>query len=201
MCVHEGCVANPNARKRMSVSAKSPPSPAAPAGGVPAIPSQKLTVVEANAMNDDEKRIKHLEMIQAVVTRLAGNSFSMKGWCITLVTALIALSAKDANWRYAGLALLPAIFFWGLDAYYLRQERLFRKLFDAVRTENKLRYFGMNTSNVADLVASWPRVLVSRTLIGFYLPVLLAVGAIIVYAVRHQPAPQTTTPASIVSRQ
>jgi hypothetical protein len=32
-------------------------------------------------------KIKHLEMIQAVISRLANNSFLLKGWSITLVSA------------------------------------------------------------------------------------------------------------------
>jgi len=64
-------------------------------------------------MTDDEKQIKHLELIQQVVSRLAGNSFSIKGWSITLVSALFELAAKDSNVRYAILALLPALCFWG----------------------------------------------------------------------------------------
>jgi hypothetical protein len=43
--------------------------------------------------------IKHLEMIQGVVDRLAENSFKYKGWCITLVSALLALAAKDLHGR------------------------------------------------------------------------------------------------------
>jgi hypothetical protein len=31
----------------------------------------------------DERRVKHLEMIQAVVARLGNNAFLIKGWSIT----------------------------------------------------------------------------------------------------------------------
>jgi predicted membrane channel-forming protein YqfA (hemolysin III family) len=62
-----------------------------------------------NTMN--EPRIKHLEMIQVVINRLAGNSFMLKSWSITVVSALMALAAKDANARYALLALFPALCF------------------------------------------------------------------------------------------
>src|SRR5438552_18609082 len=121
-------------------------------------------------MDADEQKAKHLEMIQAVVSRLAGNSFSVKGWSITLVSALFALAAKDANVRYAVLALLPALCFWGLDAYYLRQERLFRKLYDAVRTGATvgdpptpvIQLFSMNTTPVSPMVDSWARTAISK---------------------------------------
>jgi len=39
----------------------------------------------------------HLEMIQAVVARLAQNSFALKGWSVTLVAACLALGAKERS--------------------------------------------------------------------------------------------------------
>ena len=59
-------------------------------------------------------KIAHLEMIQGVVNRLAHSSALLKGWS-------------------ALLAFLPAVVFWGLDGYYLWQERLFRNLYKHVR--------------------------------------------------------------------
>jgi hypothetical protein len=134
---------------------------------------------------------KHLEMIQAIVSRLAGNSFSIKGWSVTLVSALFALAAKDANVQYAAMALLPALCFWGLDGYYLRQERLFRKLYDKVR-QNHLdnppqlgQLFSMDTSEFGTLVPSWAKTLFSKSIFWLHAPIVAAVGAVIIYAVRR----------------
>ena len=44
-----------------------------------------------------ENKQKHLEFIQTTINRIAGNCFLLKGWAITLVAALFALSAKDAG--------------------------------------------------------------------------------------------------------
>lgn len=76
---------------------------------------------------------KHLEFIQAIISRQANNSFLLKGWSVTLVAALFALAAKDANSRFVWVALVPVFIFDGLDAYYLHQEKQFRSLFDFVR--------------------------------------------------------------------
>jgi len=35
-----------------------------------------------------EAKLKHLEMIQDVIKRMASNSFLLKGWSLTLVVAL-----------------------------------------------------------------------------------------------------------------
>ncbi len=109
-------------------------------------------------MDTDEKRIKHLEMIQGVINRLAGNSFAIKGWSITLASALIAIAVDKSDGRFALAALLPTIAFWILDGYFLWQESLFRKLYDAVRLEQKNKaedMFTMNTSLYLDKTPSW----------------------------------------------
>jgi len=93
-----------------------------------------------------EDKVAHLEMIQAVIARMAGNSFFIKGWSVTLVAALFALAAANTNELFVYLAYFPAFMFWPLDAYFLRQERLFQKLYDHVRgAENERVDFSMNT--------------------------------------------------------
>ncbi len=42
-----------------------------------------------------EKKIKHLEMIESIIERMGNNSFQLKGWTVTLVTIIGALSAKE----------------------------------------------------------------------------------------------------------
>ena len=80
-----------------------------------------------------ENKIKHLEIIQGVINRMAGNSFALKGWAVTLVAGIFALASKDADKLYFLVAYIPIIVFWGLDSYYLLQERLYRSLYDKVR--------------------------------------------------------------------
>lgn len=80
-----------------------------------------------------EAQVKHLEFIQAAVGRMATNSFQLKALAVLLVSALLGLAVNADRTALAALATLPAVSFWGLDAYYLRQERLFRKLYDGVR--------------------------------------------------------------------
>ncbi len=123
-----------------------------------------------------EDKRKHLELIQGVINRMASNSSSMKGWAITLVAALFALSAQDAERRYVYIALLPAFAFWMLDAYYLQQEKLFRKLYDKVRQEPSTDY-SMDTSNLAK--DSLNEVAARPVLSAFYIPLLLAVGVVV----------------------
>ncbi len=116
-----------------------------------------------------ECKIKHIELIQQVIQRMAGNSFLLKGWSITIAAALFALSAKDAQTSFLLVALLPTLAFWGLDGYFLRQERLFRKLYDKVTaTAPEQIDFSMNTQPFANAVDGWLKTCCSSTLLAFY---------------------------------
>ena len=116
-----------------------------------------------------ERQLAHLQMIQAVITRMAGNSFLIKGWSVVLIAALFALAAANTNALFVYLAYFPAFMFWALDAYFLRQERLFRKLYDYVRTLDVSQIdFSMNTKAFEDEVDSVWDVAWSHTLRLFH---------------------------------
>jgi hypothetical protein len=72
--------------------------------------------------------IKRQEILQSIIARMAQNSFTIKGWAVTVISALLAFGNKDTDRWLAICALYPVVAFWGLDAYYLMQERLFRDL-------------------------------------------------------------------------
>ena len=86
---------------------------------------------------DDSARQHHLGMIQRVVERLASNSAQIKNWAIAILAALLLFSrtaTEGENRVGVGIAMLMlTLVFWGLDGYYLKQERLFRRLYDRVR--------------------------------------------------------------------
>lgn len=73
---------------------------------------------------------KHLEFLQAVITRLAGNSFLIKGWSVTLTTAIIGFAVKEGGPGFALVGLAPVTVFALLDAYYLGLEKAFRDRFE-----------------------------------------------------------------------
>lgn len=128
----------------------------------------------------DDEKIKHLELVQSVISRMAQNCFACKGWAVALVAAMFAFATKDADPRYSMLAVLPALVFWGLDGYYLRQERLFRKLYDAVRKPTwppgDDDAFSMDTSPYSGIVDDWLRTCCrSGTIVWLYLALLVVI--------------------------
>lgn len=115
-----------------------------------------------------DHQVKHLEMIQAIVTRLGNGSFLIKGWTMTLAGAFLGFAVNRASWKVAAVAVVPLFGFWILDSYYLRQERLFRALYEEVRIPGTpVELFSMNTSPYRGSI-KWKRVVVSHTMINFY---------------------------------
>ena len=82
----------------------------------------------------EDQQIKHLEMIQGVISRLANNSFLIKGWAITVTGAFLGFAVDATDSALAVASALPTLAFWALDTHFLRSERLFRALFDRART-------------------------------------------------------------------
>jgi len=108
-------------------------------------------------------------MIQAVINRVSGNSFLLKGWSVVLVSALFALAAGDSERLFLYLACFPAVAFWILDGYFLWRERIFRRLYDRVRTMPEADVdFSMDTSVVRSDERGWGVVMVSKTLLIFH---------------------------------
>jgi len=135
-----------------------------------------------------QKKLKHLEMLQNIIDRMAGNSFSLKGWSVVLVSALFALAASDSNTYFVYLAYLPSMMFWILDGYFLRQERLFRKLYDRIRTASESEIdFSMDTSSVRGEVSSWIGTMFSRTLLIYHGTILGVVVVITVITLSSNP--------------
>ena len=100
---------------------------------------------------------------------MAGNSFLLKGWSITLISALFALAAKDTNPFFVYLAYFPCVAFWSLDGFFLWQEKMYRKLYEKVAiTEPQSIDFGMNASAFKESVGSWFSVGFSVTLSMFH---------------------------------
>jgi len=116
-----------------------------------------------------ENKRKHLEFIQGVITRGNTNSFMIKGWAITLVSALFALAAKDSNKMYVLITYVPIPLFWILDGFYLSKERQFRELYKKVAgiKEDDIDFL-MNIKEYYKDKNTWLRSMFSSTLIPFY---------------------------------
>jgi hypothetical protein len=116
-----------------------------------------------------ESKIKHLEFIQNVISRMNSNSFLIKGWTITIVSALSALAAEDANVNYVYVSIVSVLVFWVLDGFYISQERQYRALYKIVTMKNESEIdFNMEASCFCNENRTWCAGIFSKTLIPFY---------------------------------
>jgi hypothetical protein len=91
-------------------------------------------------------------MVQGVITRLGNDSFLVKGWAVTVTGVFLGFAVSSKHAALAFVALVPICFFWGLDAYYLRSERLFRMFYERVRQgSDGVTPFGMDATGPAFL--------------------------------------------------
>src|SRR5580658_387001 len=96
-----------------------------------------------------EQKLKHLEFIQNIITRMNANSFVIKGWSVTLVSALFALAADKANLTFVLIAYVPVLTFWGLDGFFLSQEKQYRELYNEVAAKKEQDIdFKLNASGI-----------------------------------------------------
>jgi len=118
--------------------------------------------------NLKEYMLKEISIIQDIIKRMANNSFMIKGWTITLVA--VALLLKGSKHQVL-IAFMPLLAFWFLDAYFLWQEKMYRRLYDWV-ISNRLKtdeyLFNMNAYRFKDSVQSKIRIMFSITLGWFY---------------------------------
>ena len=133
-----------------------------------------------------EYMLKEIEIIQDIIKRMAFNSFMIKGWAITLV--VVALLLKGTKYQ-VWVAFIPLLVFWFLDAYFLWQERMYRKLYEWV-INNRLKtdeyLFDMNAYRFKDEVQSRFRIMFSITLGWFYgsIAILIVIYLVFLFLVQ-----------------
>lgn len=120
-------------------------------------------------------RLKNLEMLQGVISRMAGYGASFKSYCITVATGVIGFGITLHSPAVALLALIPVFAFAVADAQYLRVERRFRALFEGTRKEpwDIIPTFNMDLNEAppqsfASAASSW-------SIVWFYGPLATAV--------------------------
>lgn len=131
-----------------------------------------------------EEKMKHLGFIQDIIARMNTNSFQIKQWTVTLVSALIAIYVSTKNDYFVLAALLPVAVFCFLDSYYLMQERKFRGLYDDVAeitdSPKAIKSFEMRPDIYKGGKYSYMSSVFSKTILSFYLSI--AIGLIGLFA-------------------
>lgn len=131
------------------------------------------------------EKIKHLEFIQNVITRMNTNSFQIKGWCIVIASALLTIFASTKDNYFLIVAVFPTLIFWFLDAYYLNQERKFRGLYNDIAgvtdEPKKIKLFAMRPYLYVGGKYSYWSSFFSRTILTMYLSIIVILMGIFAY--------------------
>jgi len=116
--------------------------------------------------------LKETEIAQDIISRMASNSFLIKGWTVTLVVASLLITGTSYH-HY--VAFLPWLIFWYYDAYFLRMEKLYRKLYGWLvknRPNNDEFLLDMDKASLEKRfgreVPCTLQVMFSKTLVAFY---------------------------------
>jgi ATP adenylyltransferase len=98
-----------------------------------------------------EDRRKHLDYIQAVVTRQSASSASAKSWLLPVVTAVFGFALTQHVWLLALLGMLLTAVFAYVDASYLRSEKSYRTLYNVVsRSERMVPRFTLDPTDARE---------------------------------------------------
>ena len=131
-------------------------------------------------MENTNTKFQFLEMIQRIISRMSTNSFLLKGWSITLVAGMIALSSNDSSSRFIFLVYLPIVLFWFLDSYYLQLERKYRLLYSTTAEKSGEEIDFRLTISPSSILegTQFHQSLFSRTEICFYAPIVIAIAIV-----------------------
>ena len=123
---------------------------------------------------------KEIDLIQACITRMADNSFRLKELYISLISiALTLMMGQECELLLVSVFLLGVTaVFWGLDAFFLKMETLFRWKYEWIiekRINGELDYlYDLNPHNkkmwleIDKKSGCFVRFVFSKTLIPLY---------------------------------
>jgi hypothetical protein len=112
--------------------------------------------------------LKEIELIQAVITRMANTSSLVKGWTITMITFIFAFKSDQNT---LPLVFIQILLFWFLDGYFLQHERIYRKLYAWVvanRLHDDSHLFSLSTERFKAESQPILSIMFTRTLAIFY---------------------------------
>ena len=128
---------------------------------------------------------KEIDLIQSCITRMAQNSFMVKGWFVSLYAVVLALLPEKINlFLLCTVLIMVNLMFWYLDAFFLRTEKIYRKIYDWVLEmrpkNNRELLYQLNPKEYdgkIEKVESIRKVMWSRTLRWFYsIPLIIVIA-------------------------
>ena len=129
-----------------------------------------------------DAHLKHLEFIQATISRMSTCSFAFKGWALTVAAGLSAVGTVVAKPAIIAIVVLSTVLFWGLDGYYLWLERGFITLYEQVAAAPAATNFCMRIDKT-NAARRWLKTCRRPHLVAFYGTIVM-VGLVGIFAVQ-----------------
>ena len=123
--------------------------------------------------------LKHMDMYQGIITRMASNSAACKKWGIPLITLVLSFVVKENQPSLVWVTIIPIGIFYLVDCYYLMLERQFRNGFN--RSAEKIKEGAFTRDDlfqlvpVDDLKEEWKVSLKSKSTWPIYLGLFITV--------------------------
>ena len=123
--------------------------------------------------------LKHMDMYQNIITRMANNSAACKKWGIPLITLILGFVVKENQPLLVWVTIIPVMIFYLVDCYYLGLERQFRAGFNS--SADKIREGTFTTADLFNLAPGgdpeeeWKVSLNSKSTWPIYLGLFIAV--------------------------
>lgn len=128
--------------------------------------------------NNTEILHKEIDIIQNCISRMASNSFLIKGWFITLILGFITFGYEKLNFIILIIiSLVISVLCWISDTFFLQLERKYRRKYNWVienRNSNSNFLYNLNPNEssmwlpTSSIKIEFWEVFFSRTLIFLY---------------------------------
>ena len=127
----------------------------------------------------NEVKIKHLEFVQNIITRMNTNSFQIKTFTVTVLSVLLAIYVTNKNDFLLLIPICTTILFWFLDTFYLQQERKFRGVYNSIIRKDssiKINDFELPINKFVGGQFNYWNVFFSKTILCFYGLIILTMA-------------------------
>lgn len=134
-----------------------------------------------NKFSDDERL--YFELLQNNIGRMNSNSAQAKGWCIAIVSALLAIYSQTENACFLWFCLLPIAFFCFIDTLYLQQEHKFIEMYNSyIKNENnKPKVFEMPMKNYSKSLKGFFKAFFSWSVVFVYPAMAIIISVILIF--------------------
>lgn len=138
-------------------------------------------------MNDEEKKINNLQLLQEPICRMSSTSAVFKGFSAALLAGLASATMADISIIALIIGLLPVFSFFFLDVYYFRLERKLRFRYNQIADGQRNIDYKIDTNLNKDEIklakAGFGQCVLSPSILLFYIPVFICVFFLIFFRI------------------